>query len=136
MRALRRADDFLTSSFDRVFPATANPWRCLGALAFLCLAVAIATGIIAYALYDTSASGAYESGRRLQRDPWLLGRLLRGLHRYAADACLVLTVLHLLREAAHGHYRSPRLLSWLTGIPLAWLLWAAGLTGLWLLWDE
>ena len=136
LNGLRSADEFFTGSFDRAFPATANPWRYLGALAFLCLAIAIATGIIAYALYDTSVSGAYESGRRLQQDPLLLGRLLRGLHRYSADACLLLTVLHLLREAAHGHYLRPRLLSWLTGIPLIWLLWAAGLTGLWLLWDE
>ena len=136
LRVLRRADDILTGSFDRAFPAAANPWRYLGALAFLCLAITIATGIIAYALYDTSVSGAYESGRRLQQDPLLLGRLLRGLHRYSADACLLLTVLHLLREAAHGHFLGVRRLSWLTGIPLVWLLWAAGLTGLWLLWDE
>ena len=99
LRLLRGADDILTASFDRAFPAAANPWRYLGALAFLCLAIAIATGIIAYALYDTSVSGAYESGRRLQQDPLLLGRLLRGLHRYSADACLLLTALHLLREA-------------------------------------
>lgn len=134
--ALRRADDWLTRGFDRAFPTAANPWRYLGALAFLCLAIAIATGIIAYALYDTSVSGAYASGRRLQQDPLLLGRLLRGLHRYSADACLLLSVLHLLREAAHGHYLGVRRLSWLTGIALFWLLWVAGLTGLWLLWDE
>ncbi len=136
LRVLRSADDFLTSAFDRAFPLAANPWRHLGALAFLCLVIAIATGVIAYALYDSSVHGAYASGRRLQEDPLLLGRLLRGLHRYSADACMVLTALHVLRETAHGHYLSPRLLSWLTGIPLAWLLWIAGLTGLWLLWDE
>jgi len=133
---LRSIDDFLTGLFDRAFPLAANPWRHLGALAFLCLAIAVATGIVAYALYDTSISGAYESGRRLQQDPLLLGRLLRGLHRYSADACLLLTLLHLLREAAHGHYLGARRLSWLTGIPLTWLMWVAGLTGLWLLWDE
>jgi quinol-cytochrome oxidoreductase complex cytochrome b subunit len=136
VNGLRSADDFLTAGFDRAFPLAANPWRHLGALAFLCLVIAIATGVIAYALYDTSVHGAYESGRRLQEDPLLLGRLLRGLHRYAADACLLLTVLHLLREIAHEHFRAPRLLSWLTGLPLAWLLWVAGLSGLWLLWDE
>ena len=136
LRAMRSTDDILTLGFDRAFPTAANPWRHLGELAFLCLAIAIATGIVAYALYDTSVSGAYASGRRLQQDPLLLGRLLRGLHRYSADACLLLTVLHVLRETAHGHYQNPRLLPWLTGIPLIWLLWIAGLTGLWLLWDE
>lgn len=136
VRTLRAADEALTGTFDHAFPPAANPWRHLGALAFLCLAVAVASGIVAFALYDTSVSGAYESGRRLQQDPLLLGRLLRGLHRYSADGFMVLTVLHLAREAARGHFAGVRWFSWLTGIPLAWLLWVAGITGLWLLWDE
>jgi ferredoxin/coenzyme F420-reducing hydrogenase delta subunit len=65
-----------------------------------------------------------------------LGRLLRGIHRYAADAFMLLTLLHLLREAARGHFRGVRWFSWLTGLPLLWLLWMTGVSGLWLLWDE
>ncbi len=136
MLALRRADESLTSCFDHAFAALNNPWRHLGALAFLCLVIAVASGIVAYALYDTSIVGAYESGRRLQLDPSLLGRLLRGLHRYAADGFMLLTVLHLVREAARGHFLGVRWFSWITGIPLIWMLWIAGITGLWLLWDE
>ena len=133
---LRRGDESLSSAFDHAFAPAHNPWRHLGALAVLCLAVSVVSGIVAYALYDTSVSGAYESGRRLQLDPLLLGRLLRGLHRYAADGFMALTVLHLLREAVRGHFLGVRWYSWITGIPLVWLLWIAGLTGLWLLWDE
>lgn len=133
--SLRVADETLTSAFDRAFAPAHNPWRHLGALAFLCLVTAVASGIVAYALYDTSVSGAYASGLRLQRDPLLLGRLLRGLHRYSADAFMLLSVLHLLREAARGHFRGVRWFSWLTGIPLLWMLWISGVTGLWLLWD-
>lgn len=136
MRALRTADESLTGRFDWAFAPAANPWRHLGSLAFLFLAVAVSSGIVAYALYDSSVVGAYQSGRRLDEDPLLLGRLLRGLHRYAADGFMLLTVLHLVREALRGHFLGARWFSWLTGIPLAWLLWAAGLTGLWLLWDE
>lgn len=136
MRALRAADEAVTSSFDRAFNPAHNPWRHLGALAFLCLALAVASGIVAYALYDTSVSGAYQSGLRLQNDPSGLGRLLRGLHRYAADACMLLTLAHLLREGLRGHFRGVRWFSWLTGLPLLWMLWIAGLTGLWLLWDQ
>lgn len=135
-RALRAADEAVTSRFDHAFNAAHNPWRHLGALAFLCLVLAVASGIVAYALYDTSVSGAYQSGLRLQNDPSGLGRLLRGLHRYGADACLLLTLLHLLREGVRGHFRGVRWFSWLTGLPLLWLLWIAGLTGLWLLWDQ
>lgn len=133
---LRRTDESLTGTFDHAFAPAYNPWRHLGALAVLCLAVSVVSGIVAYALYDTSVNGAYESGRRLQLDPLLLGRLLRGLHRYAADGFMALTVLHLLREAVRGHFLGVRWYSWITGIPLVWLLWIAGLTGLWLLWDE
>ena len=136
LSALRIADEKLTGGFDHAFPPVNNPWRHLGALAFLCLVISVASGIVAYTLYDTSVRGAYDSGLRLQNDPLLLGRLLRGLHRYAADAFMLLTVLHLLREAMRGHFRGVRWFSWLTGIPLLWMLWIAGLTGLWLLWDE
>jgi quinol-cytochrome oxidoreductase complex cytochrome b subunit/coenzyme F420-reducing hydrogenase delta subunit len=136
LSTLRIADEGLTSVFDHAFAPANNPWRHLGALAFLCLVISVSTGIIAFALYDTSVSGAYESGLRLQNDPLLLGRLLRGMHRYAADAFMTLTVLHLVREAMRGHNRGVRSFSWLTGIPLLWLLWIAGITGLWLLWDE
>lgn len=134
--SLRVADEMVTGAFDHAFAPAHNPWRHLGALAFLCLLIAVSSGIIAYALYDTSVSGAYQSGRRLQDDPLLLGRLLRGLHRYGADACLLLTLLHLARETLRGHFRGVRWFSWLSAIPLLWLLWIAGLTGLWLLWDE
>ena len=132
---LRSADENVTGLFDMAFRPADNPWRHLGALAFLCLAISVASGIVAYALYDTSVSGAYQSGLRLQNDPLRLGRLLRGLHRYAADAFMLLTVLHLLREALRGHFRGVRWFSWLSGVPLVWMLWVAGITGLWLLWD-
>ena len=135
LHTLRRADEGITGSFDRAFAPAHNPWRHLGALVFLCLVTAMATGIVAYAWYDTSVQGAYASGLRLQNDPLLLGRLLRGLHRYAADACMLLSVLHLLREAARGHFRGVRWYSWLTGIALVGLVWLSGVTGLWLLWD-
>lgn len=136
LRALRNGDENLTGFFDVAFAPANNPWRHLGALAFLCLVISVASGIIAFALYDTSVTGAYESGRRLQLDPLLLGRMLRGMHRYTADAFMFLSLLHLVREAARAHYLGVRWFSWITGIPLLWLLWIAGITGFWLLWDE
>jgi coenzyme F420-reducing hydrogenase delta subunit/Pyruvate/2-oxoacid:ferredoxin oxidoreductase delta subunit len=133
---LRITDEHLTGVFDYAFAPAHNPWRHLGALAFLCLAISVASGVVAFALYDTSVSGAYDSGLRLQDDPTRLGRLLRGIHRYAADAFMLLSVLHLVRETLRGHFRGVRWFSWITGVPLMWMLWLAGITGLWLLWDE
>lgn len=132
----RRWDESLASWFDRFFEPQCNPWRYLGALAFWCFAICIASGIIAYALYDTSVQGAYESGRRLESGYFYLGRVLRGLHRYSADGFLFLSVVHLAREWARGHYRGVRWFPWISGIPLLWLVWLAGITGFWLLWDS
>lgn len=132
---LRRADEAFGSVFDYAFAPAHNPWRHLGGLAFLSLVISVVSGIIAYAFYDTSVSGAYESGVWLQNAPFLWGRLLRGMHRYSADAFMLLSVLHLLREAARGHFLGVRWFSWISGVPLLWLLWVAGVTGFWLLWD-
>ncbi len=113
-----------------------NPWRHLGALAFLFLVACMASGTYLWALFDTSVRGAYESGRALTDDPWLLGRLMRGLHRYSGDACVLATVVHIVREAARGHFRAWRAWSWVSGWVLVPLLWVAGVTGFWLAWDE
>jgi ferredoxin/coenzyme F420-reducing hydrogenase delta subunit len=112
----------------------ANPWRHLGSLAFLCLAACAASGVYLYAVFDTSLAGAYESGLALDRG--LLGRLVRGLHRYCADAFAIFTALHLVREALRGHFRFHRAWSWLSGLVLVPLAWIAGITGFWLAWDE
>ena len=132
--ALARGDEAFGLALDRVFPPRANPWRHLGALAFLSLVVCAVTGLYLFAVFDTSVAGAYESGRAL--DAGIAGSLLRGLHRYSADALVVLTVLHLAREAARGHFRFHRAWSWLSGVVLVPLVWIAGLTGIWLAWDE
>ncbi|MBE2263240.1 MAG: cytochrome b N-terminal domain-containing protein [Burkholderiaceae bacterium] len=135
-RTVRSIDESISAFFDLAFAPSRNPWRHLGGLAFLFLIVVVATGTIAYTFYDTSVAGAYESGKRLEDAPWYTGRLLRGLHRYGADAFLVVSVLHLIREAARGHFRRVRWYSWLTGVPLLWLTGVAGIAGFWLLWDE
>lgn len=132
--AIGRLDEAIGAGLDHVFAPAANPWRHLGSLAFLFLVVCAASGVYLYAVFDTSLAGAYESGRALDRDA--LGGLVRGLHRYSADAFAVLTALHLVREAGRGHFRAHRAWSWLSGLVLVPLAWVAGITGFWLAWDE
>ncbi len=111
-------------------------WRHLGALAFLFFVVTLASGIYLYALFDTSVQGAYQSGRALTEDPSRVGTLVRGLHRYGADAFMLFTALHLVREALRGRFRAFRAWSWVSGVVLVPLAWIAGITGFWLAWDE
>jgi ferredoxin len=49
---------------------------------------------------------------------------------------VVVLVLHPLREFAHDRYRGVRWFSWITGIPIVWLLYVSGITGYWLVWDQ
>ena len=126
----------LDHQFDAFFGTAANPWRHLGALAFLFLWIVVVSGIYVYIMLDTSVAGAYESIESLSREQPLFGGLLRSLHRYASDAFIVVTLLHLLREFLLGRYRGFRAFSWLTGVPLLWLTYAAGIGGFWLAWDQ
>ena len=122
--------------FDAAFGSALNPLRHLGALGFLCLWLLALSGIYLYALIDTSATGAYRSIQGLAQQPWYFGGWLRSLHRYAADAFVVLMALHLLREWLHGHYRGVRRFSWLTGVPLILFAFASAIGGFWLHWDQ
>jgi ferredoxin/coenzyme F420-reducing hydrogenase delta subunit len=122
--------------FDRAFGAHANPWRNLGALGFWLFWILAATGIVLYALFDTSVDGAYASVERISRDYPYTGGLLHSVHRYAADAFLAVVLLHLVKEFADGHFRRYRWFSWVSGLPLLWLMYASGLVGFWLTWDQ
>ncbi len=122
--------------FDGAFGAALNPLKHLGALAFLMLWLLAATGIVLYAMLDTSAQGAYRSIEEFSRARFGLGSMLRGVHRYAGDAFIVLTLAHLAREWLLGRCTGFRRFSWITGVPLIPLAFVCGIGGFWLNWDR
>lgn len=131
-RAPARAVHALERGGDALFGAAANPLRQLGALGFLMLWIALASGAWLYVVFDTSAAGAHASIADLARtQPWA-GGLVRSLHRYSADAFALLTALHIAREWALGRYAGFRWYSWVSGVPLLWLALVSGLIGYWL----
>ena len=140
LNALRRAAlagyRQIERGFDTLFGAPLNPWRHLGALGFFFFWLLALSGIYLYAVLDTSAEGAYASIDRLSREQWYLGGVLRSLHRYAADAFVVVTLAHLVREWLLGHYHGFRRFSWLTGVPLLLFAFVSGVGGFWLNWDQ
>ncbi len=131
LKALQRVEQ----GFDRLFGASLNPWRQLGALSFLFFWVVAGTGLVLFIFFDTSLTGAHRSVEALTRQ-WYWGGLMRSLHRYASDAMVLTMVLHLLREFLYGRYRGVRWFSWITGVPLLWLVFASGINGYWLVWDQ
>jgi len=113
-----------------------NPMYYLGGLTFFFLYVLIATGIYLYVFYDTEVSGAYASVEYLTHEQWYLGGVMRSLHRYASDAMVITMMLHMLRRFFGDRYNGGRSFSWITGVPMLWLVFITGLLGYWLVWDQ
>jgi quinol-cytochrome oxidoreductase complex cytochrome b subunit/coenzyme F420-reducing hydrogenase delta subunit/Fe-S-cluster-containing hydrogenase component 2 len=127
---------WLETAFDRVFTDAWNPWYQLGALAMLCYWIVAVSGVYLFVFFDTSIIGAWDSVERITAEQWYLGGVMRSLHRYASDAMVVFVTVHILREFALGRFRGVRWFSWVSGVPLLWLLFAAGIGGYWLVWDR
>jgi quinol-cytochrome oxidoreductase complex cytochrome b subunit len=66
---------------------------------------------------------------RLTSDYWFRAGVMRSFHRYASDLLVVMVFVHLLREFAYDRYRGVRWFSWLTGLPIIWLLYVSGISG-------
>ena len=108
----------------------------LGGLGFFYFWIVAVSGLYIYIFFDTGLTEAYASVEQLTHRQWYLGGVMRSLHRYASDALVIMMVLHMIREFAFDHYRGPRFFSWITGVPMTWLVIAAGVTGYWLVWDQ
>jgi ferredoxin len=115
-----------------VFSSSLEPLRHLGALAYLLFWLLAGSGIYLYIRFDTELAGAYTSIGELE---WWFGGVLRSVHRYAADAFVVVTLAHLVNELWRGRFRGFRAFTWISGVPLLWLLYASGIVGYWLVWD-
>lgn len=126
----------LEHALDRPFGAAGNPLKHLGALATWLLWLLLASGVVLFIVLDTSAAGAHASIAALAQVPWRLGDLLRGLHRYSADALVLVLALHVAREWALGRYRHVHRVIWLTGVPLVLLIFISAIGGFWLNWDR
>lgn len=122
--------------FDKAFGSAQSPLRHLGTLGFLALWLLVTSGIVLYVLFDTSVDGAWNSIENLAHLPLGLGRLLRGLHRYAADLLIVVLLLHIMREWLYGHAQGVRRFHWLTGVPLLGFCFISAIGGFWLAWDQ
>ena len=119
----------IEAAFNNAFGSQWNPWYQLGALSFYLFWIICISGLYLYVFFNTSITGAYESVQRLTVDQWYLGGVMRSLHRYASDAMAVTVTVHLVREFAKGRFRGAQSFSWISGVPLLWLLFAAGIGG-------
>ena len=133
---LKRGFNLLDSLFSRAFTPAWNPLYQLGALSFFYFWIVAVTGVYLFIFFETSISGAYSSIEQITHGQWYIGGVMRSFHRYASAAMGICVTLHVLREFAMDRYSGPRWFSWVSGIPLLWLLFASAIGGYWLVWDQ
>jgi ubiquinol-cytochrome c reductase cytochrome b subunit len=111
-------------------------WRYVwGSTLMFCLFIQFVTGVFLWMGYSPSSQTAWESVFHIQYET-LGGWLLRGLHHYAAQAMIVLLVLHLLQVVIDGAYKAPREINFWFGWFLLQIVLALSLTGYLLPWDQ
>lgn len=107
----------------------------LGGVTAASLLILIVTGVILVQFYNPVPEAANQSVRNLVTEvPG--GRLVRGVHFWAAQAMYVTAALHMLRVFLTGSYKRPREANWLIGVAMFALVTLALFTGTVLKWDQ
>ena len=120
---------------DEPIPGDVNWWFTLGSVLLFLLALQFITGVTLTMYYVPTPASAYDSVRYISTQ-LTFGHIVRALHFFGASFIVIFAVLHLLRVLFFGAYKSPREVTWGTGIILLLLVLAFGLTGYLLPWDQ
>jgi len=106
----------------------------LGGLSIYLFIVLAVTGALELFYYVPSVERANTSVQTIQ---YLVpfGWLVRGVHYWAAQAMVVIVILHMLRVVFTGAYKRPRRFNWLLGVSLLVFVLLLTFTGLVLRWD-
>lgn len=130
-RFFRKLDN-LTSHY---IPDNYNPFTQAGAVANVSFMVALITGFILLIWYRPSVFQAYNILQSFNEGHFI-GSLMRSLHRYSSDVCLLFVFFHAFKVFFGGRFTGSRSLAWITGIIGTFLIWFDGWLGYWLVWDE
>lgn len=94
----------------------------------------VATGTILATAYVPATADAYNSLQFITHDTF--GRIVRGIHYFAASAMMICIGAHMIRVFLMGSYKFPREVNWLTGVVLFALTLVMAFTGQLLRWDQ
>lgn len=107
----------------------------LGLIALILFLILSVTGVLLMFYYVPSTEEAYNRMLDL-RSSVEFGFLLRNMHKWAAEAMVVVVVLHMARVFFTGAYKPPREFNWVIGVILLVLTIVLSYTGYILPWDQ
>ncbi|MCP4402756.1 MAG: DUF4405 domain-containing protein [bacterium] len=107
----------------------------LGVICVILFFILSVTGVLLMFYYVPSTEQAYDRMLDL-RSSVEFGFLLRNMHKWAAEAMVVVVVLHMARVFFTGAYKPPREFNWIVGVILLVLTIMLSFTGYILPWDQ
>ena len=107
----------------------------LGGITLICFLILVATGFLLAQYYNPLPEAANESTRYIITTA-PLGRLVRGVHYWAAQAMVLAVSLHLIRAFVTAAYKRPREANWLIGVGLLALTSGLYFSGTVIKWDQ
>ena len=110
-------------------------WYYLGGMTLFLFTIQVTTGILLLLYYRPSAGEAYESVQFLMAEVEF-GWLIRSIHAWAANLMIFTLFVHLFSVLLLKAYRSPREVTWVSGVGLMALALGFGFTGYLLPWNE
>lgn len=133
--------NFIRNFFFRVHPDVVRrsatrfgfSWY-MGVITTWLLAVAFVTGAVLLFYYRPTIEHAYTDVVDLRAG--VTPGWVRDVHRWAAHAVVIATVLHMLRVFLTGSYKPPRRGNWTIGVVLLVLTLLMSFTGYLLPWDQ
>jgi len=117
-----------------------NPWYALGGMWYWVWILVIISGVILMIYYIPVTDQAYHSIERIQQNwrwgPVPIGAICRGLHKYGADAFIILATLRVYRMWFTGEYKQANEFSFIIALLLMIIGMYSGLTGYLLIWNQ
>jgi quinol-cytochrome oxidoreductase complex cytochrome b subunit len=111
-----------------------NPFHMLGSMTYLFWMITVASGILLVFWYIPTPEQAYSSILHIQNDvPF--GWLIRGFHKYGADALIVAITMRIYRIYFNAEYKKSFMV-WVFAILSLVLAMYSGLTGYLLIWNQ
>ncbi len=112
-----------------------NPFYALGSIFYLVWFIVIATGLILIMWYVPTKAAAFNSIFDIQHSiPF--GGLMRGMHKYGADAMIIAATMRMYRMFILADYKPGKEFNIAIGLVTLLLSMYSGLTGYLLIWNQ